>query len=887
MKKITVCLILFTILVSCTDKAIYDNGAFRIYPDRVEQGRFVSKATSDSSLESTYASHFTIPVKNAVFFKLAINGIDNERDFAQNHQWMIPVGADTVTSPVFTFGQADPALSGDPVFLDRDVNVTFRVDMRPVLSSFKRRGYFETFNKTRIDSADFGGVYIAGNVSPLTWDFGSLISKPEFKLADPDGDSVFSVTLLIPHKATPVSANTDGKWSQTRDLSRFPAYQSDSPLLNALYRMSLEEMLLNIREDGAFMAGKEWTGVWTRDISYSIHLALAGISPESSKTSLLAKTADGRIIQDTGTGGSWPVSTDRLVWSLAAWEIYLSTGDRGWLETAYQLISQSVETDWKTAVEPSTGLLRGESSFLDWREQSYPRWMESKDIYDSYALGTVSVYAHTLDILSAMSEELGQSEPKWSEAAMKVKKSINDQFWLPDSGYFSQYVYGRVFKTPAPGSETLGNSLLVWFGLTDSARSASSIRRIPSYPFGTPTFHPQLADVSPYHNKSMWPFVQAYYTLAARQTGFLPGVEHGLASMVRAGALFLTNKENLVISTGDFMGTEINSDRQLWSVGGQLAMVNRVLLGIKPTGKGLAIRPVVPPGYTDRQTLSGYQYRNATIHLTVQGFGYGIESATVNGNPVDKVLIPANATGVQTIVITMNNKWNDKKSVRMMQEITIPPQPVVTMDDGGTGMSWKPVGEAKEYEIFRNGVSVHKTRETAFRFTGTGYAEYQVRAISAGGPSLLSRPVLVKPVILAIEAEGSGRGQTSVAGFSGNGYLFYQTGNNPAVTWKVTIPETGRWELRARYANGNGPVNTNNRCGIRTLRVNGNPVGVVVFPQRGDGDWTNWGESSGLILDLKAGQTTFTLTEDPWNRNMNGQINDFLLDRWEWVRVGQ
>lgn len=221
----------------------------------------------------------------------------------------------------------------------------------------------------------------------------------------------------------------------------------------------------------------------------------------------------------------------------------------------------------------------------------------------------------------------------------------------------------------------------------------------------------------------------------------------------------------------------------------------------------------------------------------------------------------------------------------MLSEQSVPPQPVVTMDDGETGMSWNPVEGAVEYEVFRNGVAVQKTRETAFRFSETGYAEYQVRAWSSEGPSLLSRPMVVKSVKISIEAEGTSRGQTTFAGFSGNGYLTYQTGKNPAVSWKVTVPEPGRWELRARYANGNGPINTNNRCGIRTLLVNGNPVGVIVFPQRGDGDWTNWGESSGLILDLKAGQTTFTLTEDPWNRNMNGQVNDFLLDRWEWVRV--
>jgi hypothetical protein len=41
-------------------------------------------------------------------------------------------------------------------------------------------------------------------------------------------------------------------------------------------------------------------------------------------------------------------------------------------------------------------------------------------------------------------------------------------------------------------------------------------------------------------------------------------LEHGLASLFRAAAMFLTNKENMVAQNGDFNGTQVNSDRQLW-----------------------------------------------------------------------------------------------------------------------------------------------------------------------------------------------------------------------------------------------------------------------------------------------------------------------------------
>ncbi len=187
-------------------------------------------------------------------------------------------------------------------------------------------------------------------------------------------------------------------WKLEADVSSYPALHTDHVLIDALYNLSLDELRRDIRPDGAFMAGAKWDGVWTRDISYSILLALAAIEPETAKTSLLAKVARDRIIQDTGTGGSWPVSTDRMTWALAAWEIYQVTGDRAWLAKAFDVVRKSAADDEQIVFSKETGLAFGESSFLDWREQTYPRWMSPVDIYASHALGTNAVHYRTYRI---------------------------------------------------------------------------------------------------------------------------------------------------------------------------------------------------------------------------------------------------------------------------------------------------------------------------------------------------------------------------------------------------------------------------------------------------------------------------------------------------------
>ena len=43
-------------------------------------------------------------------------------------------------------------------------------------------------------------------------------------------------------------------------------------------------------------------------------------------------------------------------------------------------IIKHFEDDDKTLRNEETNLYCGESSFLDWREQTYPKWMDNKDI---------------------------------------------------------------------------------------------------------------------------------------------------------------------------------------------------------------------------------------------------------------------------------------------------------------------------------------------------------------------------------------------------------------------------------------------------------------------------------------------------------------------------
>ena len=246
-------------------------------------------------------------------------------------------------------------------------------------------------------------------------------------------------------------------WIRQNDLSDYPVVSGGNPLMNAVYNMGLDEMVNAVEPDTTLRTGKEWAGVWTRDVSYSIILSMAALQPEASMNSLLKKiNEEGQIIQDTGSGGAWPISTDRMIWTVAAWEIYKVTGDKQWLEKVYPVVEKSIAKDAQTVISEN-GLIKGETSFIDWREQSYPRWMQTADIAQSEAMGTNVLYAAALNCASEMAEVLGKKaeSAEFKKAADELARNIDKTFWMDDKGYYGMYTYGRDNLILNPRAEKL------------------------------------------------------------------------------------------------------------------------------------------------------------------------------------------------------------------------------------------------------------------------------------------------------------------------------------------------------------------------------------------------------------------------------------------------
>jgi hypothetical protein len=407
--------------------------------------------------------------------------------------------------------------------------------------------------------------------------------------------------------------------------------QTASPLFDGLFAMAQAEATENavaaVKEGrfnhgnaidcACFATGKRWPYVWTRDLSFSLDLGLWRVDPERSRQSLAFKQSASRgdvpagqyVMQDTGSGGSWPVSTDRVVWFLGARHLL---DDAAFDATFGRTLVDTLAQDRLYTFDPVVGLYRGETSFLDWRDQTYPAWA-GKDvtfIAQSFALSTNVLHYEALRL--AASRATGSDKAAYAAQADALNKAINARFWRDDRGLYMSYIGGEVEPLPFDTYDLLGISLAITSGVADRERARSLLAHYPTWPTGTPVIWPERRDQAIYHNRAIWPFVSAYALRAARAVDSPAHIEHELRSIMRGAALSGSNMENYEMLTqarhvddGPRSGPVINSPNQLWSVAGYIGMVTEGVFGLDDAGNVTPKLPtsLVPMLFGDRPTI--------------------------------------------------------------------------------------------------------------------------------------------------------------------------------------------------------------------------------------------------------------------------------------------
>ncbi|MCH5150695.1 MAG: hypothetical protein J1G30_08510 [Spirochaetales bacterium] len=663
-----------------------------------------------------------------------------------------------------------------------------------------------------------------------------------------------------------------------------PELSTGYPMIDMLYALAMEEVRLDINEKNFFTAGAEWNQAWTRDMSYAIWLSLAASFNKVSIDSLKTRIFNGKIMQDTGTGGSYPCSSDRVVWLIAAYETALLANDPQFYKEVYEVGKNTLLQDLEVIYDKKRKLYRGEESFLDWREQTYPRWMRPADIAESFSSSTNVVHYAAWKTLEKMAVALGKNDEaaKWNDYAQQVKNGVNNELWCKERGYYSAYLIDGVFPEKYEGYDNLGNALSVLFGVCDGEKAISALNCCKAGEYGFPVVVPQLNRIQPYHNDAVWPFVQGYRALAAAKIKDEETFSYEFFTLIRSAALFTTFKENLVASTGD-KKTLKNSDRQLWSIAAYLGMVYRGLVGIDFTENGIKLSPVVPQSFKARIRLNRFVYNDSLLNFEIQGTGADVKAIYLDGNkmPLDYI-IPPSLKGEHTVTVVLSPDTKIVKSIPKYSanEIIKVVETAGFNDKGNLKWNGK---EDSVYKVFCNGKLLGETKGTTFGISpdNSVCTEYWIGEAKDGLPILKGIPIWYEPAQAVIFAEAEkadfngGRfsdklrpktakpvsvkpgERFSRLSFNGSGYIEeWGKGSNDSIEFTLKKIKAGDYVLDVRYQNP-GPINTGEKCALRELEINGEKIRIVYFPHTGNP--REWDVTAGVSVNLKAGVNSVRL----------------------------
>lgn len=741
-----------------------------------------------------------------------------------------------------------------------------------------------------------------------------------------------------------------------------------NPLFDAAFALSQQERQQNsvseITDWGfndqqalpcpCFETGAKWNYVWTRDLSYALDLGLGALDPIRAQTSLLFKTSVVRpeliargidntevALQDTGSGGSWPVSSDRVVWVLAASGLTAQDPEgasnlaaaEAWQQRWYPIARNTILQDRAYIFDARLGLYRGETSFLDWREQSYPSWTAKDTLFlaESFSLSTNVLHYVAL---SRAAEAAKTQEParatelaQWAQA---LKEAINSWFWLPERGLYARYIGEAHNPVPVEHYDLLGLSLAITHGVASPLQADQILQNYPLTQAGPPVIFPALPDVPIYHNRAIWPFVSAYQLRAARQQNQAELFHKIAVSLYQGAVLNQSNMENLEwlsqkahVDDGALSGPVVNSERQLWSVAAYGDLVIGQLFGAQLAAGTLTINPYIPADLARELdlgtslSLENLDLAGTTLDIQLElplqarrGQVFRLAQISLNGQPQvltgnQQFSIKLNDFSQQRNQLVLKLQALDAPATNLKQlrtadhagplaslsrsekrTLLAPKEPRLSLslsDKGIPTLQFDAAGESEtRFTLYKNGVPVKlKARQQTWTDTKAKaeYSQCYALTQSYKDSGLSSQPSRTLCTPGASVEMVAGQGLTS-ADHEVSQYLQQPVFKNwgapeQQLQLNFSASHSGRHALRLQYFIDNGPINTGITAVVKRLIADcpqsGTQQATLVMPHLATALEAGW--SSHANFNAKAGELCKLTIADGFNMSYLQHFN--------------
>lgn len=617
---------------------------------------------------------------------------------------------------------------------------------------------------------------------------------------------------LYSHVDTAQVRFVKGKTWRMRDKHpvMMPEYHSNQPLVDVLYRMSVEHISDAVDKTGRFAPSQN---NFSR-LYCSIFLSLAALKPHQSMATLRAMVDRDSIIMQRE--GQWPVVSDHIGWATAAWEVYKTTGDRKWLAFCRRVIEKTLKINREVLLDHETGLIHG-AGYTSSRPLGVRRmtWMGYNDFFACMSLGNNILTANAYSILSNICDELG-IENEYEKDAQRLKDAINQHLWNEDKGFYCSFLYGMAYPKQSPLTDNTSQAMCVLWGIADDNRAENLIAYTPVSNQGVNVSYPAANQIEPYFANASWATTQALWNLAAAWVGNENALRHGLGALYRAQALYQSRGIHMQNVGIDDLGTSASN----------AAMILRVFLGMNFTPEGIEFAPLVPACMPGKKTFKGLNYQRAVLNITVEGTGNNIVSITDNGNVLESAFLPNAIEGNHHIVITLEN--DNKSSQRVTvhhNEFFLPPTPTVTWTgDTGRIEGFVP---GTPYRLSVNG-QLNALNDSVFVLPHSdAFAEYSVEIAGKYGNGFMSKPLLYFGLTPQV--------------------AFFPESEDGHTAVKMRVAEGGDYLLDIGYH----PTGT---LDVRKVSANGHSMGTLVMARSRNTDDEELAYSNMVLVKLLKGE---------------------------------
>ena len=448
-------------------------------------------------------------------------------------------------------------------------------------------------------------------------------------------------------------------------------------LLRNAYQEALHVMFnINcVKRNGKalFVAGGEYSDVWTRDGSYNSFAAGSFLAPDITENTLCALLADG-MVNGSISGGSFDDLQfwDKHLWIIAAYHHWLITRNREFLSLAAGVSIKTLAWQEDHYFVPEFGHFRGPGFFLDSigaLPLPYAEISEGKSCVTEYpdalqimTLSTNSLYVKAYRDAASILDALGRDASlaaQYREKADSLAETIRTRFFrnAPD-GIPAYFIHGT---GPRKGEaacyqEGSGLGFALLFGIPGDFLAQKLFDGVHLEPNGLPVIWPSLdndylgsgktgSTDHGYHtpqNITIWPQVNGIWMLACAAYGKIGLLASELENLCR---LIRENDgiwEIYHARTGNpKLWGHPAKKHQNWGATAILSAIHHAIFGLTFTKNGLEFHPNLPPDWGELH-LNGVYAGGALLEIHLKGAGNRISRFLLDGKEsAPRIAFPA------------------------------------------------------------------------------------------------------------------------------------------------------------------------------------------------------------------------------------------------------